>query len=258
MTLLTKPNLAIKKPKGFINLGLHSGAAAGNLGLVKFALDHGQAINSVIKGVLPIHAACCSGNVIVVEYLIQRGADVNIQSFSKAYTGHADGIRGDSYPGFSALHYAVANGDSRMVELLLRHGAKVDNPDKYGITPLTIALAKQYLSLAILLEQYHIFQKQGITTEEKLKLPTPKEFAKPNLKVEASKISSEQPPPSVVPSFNNTNAKRPKHRLSRCTSLPNIFNGIRRLSNPNTKPSQLRKSWESPSSNASTITSSQL
>ncbi|ORX95278.1 hypothetical protein K493DRAFT_260645, partial [Basidiobolus meristosporus CBS 931.73] len=87
----------MKNTKGFINLGLHSGAVTGNLGLVKFALDHGQAINSVIKGILPIHAACCSGNVIVVEYLIHRGADVNIPSCSKAYTGHMDGIKKDNY-----------------------------------------------------------------------------------------------------------------------------------------------------------------
>jgi ankyrin repeat protein len=59
------------------NLGLHSGAAAGNLGLVKFALDHGQPIDSVLNGVLPIHVACINDHVSVVQYLIERGADVN-------------------------------------------------------------------------------------------------------------------------------------------------------------------------------------
>ena len=45
--------------------------------MVKFALDHGQPIDSVLNGVLPIHAACINGNVNVVQYLIERGANVN-------------------------------------------------------------------------------------------------------------------------------------------------------------------------------------
>ena len=59
------------------NLGLHSAAATGNLGLVKYALDHGQPINSVIDGVLPLHAACSGGSDLVVRLLIEKGADVN-------------------------------------------------------------------------------------------------------------------------------------------------------------------------------------
>lgn len=59
------------------SLGLHSAAATGNVGLVEYALDHGQPINSVLDGVLPLHAACAGGNVQVVKLLIDHGADVN-------------------------------------------------------------------------------------------------------------------------------------------------------------------------------------
>jgi ankyrin repeat protein len=59
------------------NLGLHQGAATGNIGLVKFALDLGQPVNSVLNGVLPIHVACCSGSVQTVQMLLDHGADVN-------------------------------------------------------------------------------------------------------------------------------------------------------------------------------------
>ena len=59
------------------SLGLHSAAATGNVGLVGYALDHGQPINSVLDGVLPLHAACAGGNVQVVKLLIDHGADVN-------------------------------------------------------------------------------------------------------------------------------------------------------------------------------------
>lgn len=59
------------------SLGLHSAAATGNVGLVEYALCHGQPINSVLDGVLPLHAACAGGNVQVVKVLIDHGADVN-------------------------------------------------------------------------------------------------------------------------------------------------------------------------------------
>ncbi|KAI7827661.1 hypothetical protein BC939DRAFT_86401 [Gamsiella multidivaricata] len=78
-----------KKP---YNLGLHSGAASGNLGLVKFALDNGQPIDSAVNGVLPIHAACCSNaNVAVVLFLIERGADVNARRYPRKYSGERVG-----------------------------------------------------------------------------------------------------------------------------------------------------------------------
>ena len=59
------------------HLGLHSAAANGDVGLVQYALSHGQPINSVLDGVLPLHAACSGGNDLVVKLLIEKGADVN-------------------------------------------------------------------------------------------------------------------------------------------------------------------------------------
>ncbi|ORX80279.1 hypothetical protein K493DRAFT_186480, partial [Basidiobolus meristosporus CBS 931.73] len=92
---------------------LHSGAANGNLGLVKFALDHGQSIDSVVNGILPIHAACCSGNFVVVKYLLDRGADVNARRCSRRYSGESlnSGMT-LSTTGFGStpLHYACAKG----------------------------------------------------------------------------------------------------------------------------------------------------
>lgn len=46
-------------------------------GLVKYALMHGQPVNSVLNGVLPIHVAASSGNELVMQMLIEAGADVN-------------------------------------------------------------------------------------------------------------------------------------------------------------------------------------
>jgi ankyrin repeat protein len=59
------------------HLGLHSAAANGNIGLVKYALSHGQPINSVLDGVSPLHSASSGGSDLVVKLLIEEGADVN-------------------------------------------------------------------------------------------------------------------------------------------------------------------------------------
>lgn len=38
---------------------------------------HGQPVNSVLEGLLPLHAAASSGSEVVVVRLIEAGADVN-------------------------------------------------------------------------------------------------------------------------------------------------------------------------------------
>lgn len=85
------------------NLELHSAAASGNVGLVHYALTHGQPVNSVLHGVLPLHAACSGGSVSVVRMLIERGADVNAPRLPRRYsdnkksTAPSVGAAGASY-----------------------------------------------------------------------------------------------------------------------------------------------------------------
>ncbi|CAJ0830249.1 7041_t:CDS:2 [Entrophospora sp. SA101] len=153
------------------NLGLHSGAAAGNLGLVKFALDHGQSIDSALNGVLPIHAACINGNANVVQYLIERGANVNSPRHPRKLSG-ADKTKSSSgysvgTTGSTALHFAAANGCTQTVELLLKNGAMVDVADKYGSTPLSVAMAKNHNDVVELLKTYDKASKF-----KKIKMPT--------------------------------------------------------------------------------------
>ena len=51
----------------------------GSKGLVQYALTHGQPHNSVLDGIVPLHAACSGGNELVVKLLLDFGADVNAQ-----------------------------------------------------------------------------------------------------------------------------------------------------------------------------------
>ncbi|KAI8975852.1 ankyrin repeat-containing domain protein, partial [Trametes punicea] len=95
------------------HLGLHSAASSGNLGLVTYALDHGQPVNSVIDGVLPLHVASSGGNDLIVRLLIERGADVNAPRLPRKYS--SDRHRDASAPivgtsGATPLHFAAANG----------------------------------------------------------------------------------------------------------------------------------------------------
>ncbi|KAJ7874786.1 hypothetical protein B0H14DRAFT_2717545 [Mycena olivaceomarginata] len=124
------------------NLGLHSAAATGNVGLVEYALTRGQPINSVLDGVLPLHAAAAGGNESVVKLLIERGADVNAPRLPRRYSN--DRNRDTTAPivgtsGSTPLHFAAANGHTNIVHTLLLRGAHASRPDKHGITPEMLA-----------------------------------------------------------------------------------------------------------------------
>ncbi|KAG5350432.1 hypothetical protein C0989_011066 [Termitomyces sp. Mn162] len=141
----------------FPSLGLHSAAATGNVGLVEYALEHGQPINSVLDGVLPLHAACAGGNVQVVKLLIEHGADVNAPRLPRRYSN--DKNRDSSAPivgtsGSTPLHFAAANGNTDVVNLLLLHGAHADRSDKHGITPEMLARQHGWLECAEVLRQW--------------------------------------------------------------------------------------------------------
>ncbi|KAG6920135.1 hypothetical protein DXG01_004901 [Tephrocybe rancida] len=139
------------------SLGLHSAAATGNVGLVEYALDHGQPINSVLDGVLPLHAACAGGNVQVVKLLIDHGADVNAPRLPRRYSN--DKNRDSSAPivgtsGSTPLHFAAANGNTEAVNLLLLHGAHANRSDKHGITPEMLARQHGWLECADVLRHW--------------------------------------------------------------------------------------------------------
>ncbi|EMD37599.1 hypothetical protein CERSUDRAFT_114247 [Gelatoporia subvermispora B] len=141
----------------FPNLGLHSAAASGNLGLVKYALDHGQPINSVVDGVLPLHAACSGGNDLVVKLLIEKGADVNAPRLPRRYS--SDRNRDNSAPivgtsGSTPLHFACANGNISVVLTLLLHGAHPDRPDKHGVTPEMVARQNGWIAAADVVREW--------------------------------------------------------------------------------------------------------
>lgn len=60
----------------------------------------------------------------ILEYLISKGAEINIKSYS----------------GSTPLHKAVEEGDADAVRILIRSGAEINSPDNRSITPLHLAV----------------------------------------------------------------------------------------------------------------------
>ncbi|KAF5351609.1 hypothetical protein D9756_007496 [Leucocoprinus leucothites] len=137
-------------------LGLHSAASTGNVGLVEYALLHGQPVNSVVDGVLPLHAACAGGNTQVVKLLIEYGADVNAPRLPKRYSSRDSSAPIIGTTGSTPLHFAAANGNREAIMLLLLHGAQADRSDKHGITPETLARQHGWIECADELKQWII------------------------------------------------------------------------------------------------------
>lgn len=130
------------------NLGLHSAAASGNIGLVKFALENGQLANSNLNGILPLHAACSGGSEQAVRMLIYHGADVNAPRLKSKSTS------GPGAEGSTPLHFAAANGHLEIARILLEAGARPAAADKDSVTPVALALGNSHQACASLIRSW--------------------------------------------------------------------------------------------------------
>ncbi|WP_339045825.1 ankyrin repeat domain-containing protein [Candidatus Mesenet endosymbiont of Agriotes lineatus] len=98
---------------------LHLALEKGHTGVVALLLKHGADINAkCVLGRSPLDHAICKKYKEIVRLLLERGANANLTDsvFSAAY-----------------------NGCSKIMELLLRHGADVGAIGNFGDTPLHIA-----------------------------------------------------------------------------------------------------------------------
>jgi ankyrin repeat protein len=91
-----------------------------------------QAVFGVSSGKVPL--AMC-------ELLIENGADINAS------------LTGPSASGWTALHYAVTNGDTELVKYLIRYGAFVNKATAEGSTPLFLAKQEGYTEIVTLLKK---------------------------------------------------------------------------------------------------------
>jgi ankyrin repeat protein len=106
----------------------------GRIDMMRILLDAGARINVVTrtKGVTPLHLACQNQWIQGAKLLLESGdCDPDIQDSG----------------GNTALHCASFTGNSRLVELILKHGPVLDIRNSSGKTPLDEA--EEMMSLAV-------------------------------------------------------------------------------------------------------------
>jgi ankyrin repeat protein len=96
-------------------------------------LDEGANIDG-INNEFPLFYAVNNNNYEIVEFLLEKGADVRKRS------NHIN-------DNFTSLHVACANGNADIVKLLIQYGADIVKKELYGNTPLMIATLNENVEI---------------------------------------------------------------------------------------------------------------
>jgi len=117
-------------------------------GVKEILAEHPQLVNAQARwGETPLQAAAQMGNIEITEYLLDRGALLDI--CTAAMLGLADTVhilltddprlaRATGAHGLPVLYFAVIHGGMQIAEMLRRHGAMV-NAGEGAATPLHAA-----------------------------------------------------------------------------------------------------------------------
>ncbi|MDP6721667.1 MAG: ankyrin repeat domain-containing protein [Pirellulaceae bacterium] len=113
-------------------------AAQGKTDDVRHFLKANRALLNQLdeNGFAPLHRACSTGQLEVVEVLLDSAVEINVRQATHQGT---------------PLQYAVDNGHTHVVTMLLDAGAEVDAADDLGRTPLIWATMKSRTDIVRLL-----------------------------------------------------------------------------------------------------------
>jgi len=115
---------------------LNAAVAAGNVPMTQLLLRHGADVKQFLpSGFTPLHQAVAAGNLPLVTTLLEAGADPNAQRLPLDEGHPVAWLRSDT-----PLHTAARIGRTNVMELLLRHGAKLEMTNSVGQTPLGAVL----------------------------------------------------------------------------------------------------------------------
>jgi len=124
-------------------------ARAGSVEAVELLIKHGADVNAaeLLQDQTALMWAAAEGHLDVVDALLKHGADPNRKARASELTTRS--TRTD-YPsgGFTALHWAVRDGDEAVVRRLVAGGADLKLTNADGATPMTLAIINDRFDLA--------------------------------------------------------------------------------------------------------------
>ena len=128
---------------------LMAASRAGNVAAVQLLIDSEVDVNAVesLQEQSALMWAAAEGHLDVVDALLDKGANANLKARSSELTTRS--TRAD-YPsgGFTALHWAVRNGDEAVVRRLVEGGADLNITNADGATPMMLAIVNDRFDLA--------------------------------------------------------------------------------------------------------------
>jgi serine/threonine-protein phosphatase 6 regulatory ankyrin repeat subunit B len=100
---------------------------------IRLLLEYGEDVNQNDKnGATYLMKASLNERVPIVKTLLKNGANVSLKGAKWNDT---------------ALHFGCIGGSLEVVDLLIKHGAKIDTRNKRGVTPLMYASAKGHVKI---------------------------------------------------------------------------------------------------------------
>jgi len=119
---------------------LYAGVCSGNKELVQYLVDKGANVNAQTPGhETALHQAAWKGAYEIVNVLVENGAKLNIAHKTSG--------------GLSPLHCAAENGHISIVKYLLEKGAKLSFDEQKTASPLLVAAYKGHSEVFLFLAQ---------------------------------------------------------------------------------------------------------
>ncbi|KAJ8773578.1 hypothetical protein K2173_005824 [Erythroxylum novogranatense] len=181
---------------------LHIAASSGSEHCIVLLLEYGADPNARdSEGIVPLWEALVGEYNSIAKLLVDNGAtlssgDVGQFAYTAAEQNNLNLLKkiveygGDvtlpSVGGTTALHAAISEGNTKMVQFLLDQGADIDRPDGHGWTPRALAEYQGHEDIKILIEGRQEMRKISIPLspqkegESPLK-PLPKYSSEPSI-----------------------------------------------------------------------------